>query len=109
MKAINLLDIDMLSFVEVIRDYIDTYLNSYLFELDLDRKGLHELNYRKYKERGLRNIARKLIQYGILKSSESIPPQKRIYEGTPEYYSTKLGKTVLSKLKMTKETVKRNE
>jgi len=117
-KVITLLDIDMLSFVETVRDYVDTGFN--LSPFDPDRKGLYELNYRECREIDLRNTARKLIEYGILMPAELIPPPSREkgsdyltelvkYTTAPECYFTEFGKAVLFKLKTIKETGKRNE
>jgi len=113
-KVFNLLDIDMLSFLNTLQDFyeevnepLETGFDLYPF--DLERKGLYELGYKECREIDLRNIARKLIENGILMPAELVPPQKKIYGGTPEYYFTELGKTVLFKLKTIKETGKRNE
>jgi hypothetical protein len=117
-KVITLLDIDMLSFIETVQDYVDTGFN--LSPFDPDRKGLYELNYKECRESDLRNIALKLIEDGLLKSGELIPPPSNEngtdyltelvkYTTAPAYYFTELGKAVLSKLKTIKETGKRNE
>jgi hypothetical protein len=115
-KVVNLLDIDMLSFLDTLQNFFEETKESSetgfdLHPFDSERKGLYELNYKECREIDLRNIARKLIEDGILMPAELVPlpPQKKIYGGTPEYYFTELGKTVLFKLKTIKETEKRNE
>lgn len=128
-KVANSLDIDMISFLETVYDYLDEVKKSLsddssiergrsyfefskeekkilstgfdLYPFDPDRKGLYSLGYKDCSEEHLREIAQKLIEYGILRPAEPIPPEKgKIYGVTPDYYITELGKTVALKLEI---------
>jgi hypothetical protein len=128
-KVITSLDVDMISFLETVYDYLNGVKKSLsddssigrgrssfkfskeekqilstgfdLYPFDFDRKGLYSLGYKDCSEEHLREIARKLIEYGILRPAEPIPPEKgKIYGGAPDYYITELGKAVALKLKI---------
>lgn len=95
-SVLSMLDIDMISFLEVVRRHVDTGFDFCPF--DPDRKGLYGLYHKDCNEEYLRTIARDLINLRIIKSAKPIPFKKRIYGGQPEYYFTELGKAILSKL-----------
>jgi len=129
-KVVDSLDIDMISFLETVYDYLDDRVKESLsydssierdklsfkvskeekqifltgFDLsvfDPDRKGLYSLSYKDCSEEHLREIARKLIEYGILRPAEPVPPEKgKIYGVTPDYYITEFGTAIALKLKM---------
>jgi len=128
-KVIDSLDIDMISFLETVYDYLDRVKKSLsddssierarssfkfseeeeqilstgfdLYPFDPDRKGLYRLGYKDCSEEHLREIARKLIEYGILRPAESIPPEEeKIYGAAPDYYITEFGTAVALKLKI---------
>ena len=91
------LDIDMYSFLEVVRENVDKGFDLYPF--DPDRKGLYALVHKECTEEDLRRIARDLINLKIIKSAMPIPLRKKIYGGQPEYYFTEFGKAILTATK----------
>lgn len=93
-NVLSMLDIDMISFLEVVRGYADMGFD--LCAFDPERKGLYGLYHRECCEEDLRRIARDLINLRIIKSAKPIPFKKKIYGGQPEYYFTEFGKTILS-------------
>lgn len=93
-KVILSLEPDAISFLQVIRDWpVDGFD---FCPFDPDRKGLYGLPHKDCSENYLRLIARNLIVLGVLKAAPPLPPQDRIYGGTPEYYLTNLGKALMA-------------
>jgi hypothetical protein len=88
------LDIDMFSFLEVVRGNVNTGFD--LCPFDPDRKGLYGLVHKDCSEEDLRRIARDLINLKIIKSAMPIPLSKKIYGVQPEYYFTEFGKAILA-------------
>ena len=103
-KTLNSLDPEMIEFLGIIRDYYEEVGEKYikngfdLYPFDPERKGLYGLVTKDCPEEYLREIARYLINIGILKSAKPLAPQKKVYGGTPEYYLTEMGKVILKKL-----------
>ena len=95
-KALSSLDPDMMSFLEAIRNYDETGFD--LSPFDSDRKGLYGLPHKDCSEEYLRELARSLINLGIIKSAEPLPLKERVYGSTPEYHLTELGKAILPKI-----------
>lgn len=104
-KVWSSLDPEMVEFLEVIRDYYEQIGQKCvrdgfdLYPFDPDRKGLYGLISSDCSKEYLREIARNLINLGILRSASPLPPHKRVYGGTPEYYLTEIGKILLNKLR----------
>jgi hypothetical protein len=103
-KTLNFLDPETIEFLEIIKDFYEEIGEKYikngfdLYPFDPDRKGLYGLISRECSEEYLRQIARNLVHIEILRSASPLPPHKRIYGGTPEYYLTEMGKIILKKL-----------
>ena len=95
-NALSSLDVDMISFLKNVREYVNMGFDLYPF--DPDRKGLYGLPHKDCSEEYLRQLARDLINLRIIKSAEPIPIREKIYGGTPEYYFTEFGKAILSKI-----------
>ena len=95
-NALSLLDLDMISFLDTVREYVSEGFDLYPF--DPDRKGLYGLPHKNCSEGYLRKLARDLINLRIIKSADLISIQKKIYGVTPEYYFTEFGKAILSKI-----------
>jgi len=95
-KTLTKLDMDSISFLYAVRDYVNEGFDLYPF--DPDRKGLYGLPNKACSEKYLRNIARNLIELGVLQSGEVIPFWQRVYGATCEYKFTLLGKAILSKI-----------
>lgn len=95
-RVMALLDPDMISFLQTIRPWKDRGFDLYPF--DPDRKGLYSLPDKECSENCLRTLARNLISVGILESALPVPPQKKIYGGTPEHYMTGLGKALFRRI-----------
>lgn len=92
-RVTAVLDPDMISFLQTIRPWKDTGFDLYPF--DLNRKGIYSLPDKDCSESYLRLLARNLIRAGIVESAPPVPPQNKIYGGTPEYHLTHLGKALL--------------
>ena len=103
-KTFNSLDPEMIEFLQIIKDYYEEVEDQYikrgfdLYPFDPDRKGLYGLITKECSEQYLRDIARYLINLGVLSSADLLAPDKRVYGGTPEYSLTEMGKVVLRKL-----------
>ena len=103
-KALSSLDPEMTEFLEIIRDYYEKIGHKYiergfdLYPFDPDRKGLYGLISSDCSKEYLREIARNLINLGILRSASPLPLHERVYGGTPEYYLTEMGKIMLKRL-----------
>lgn len=95
-RTMEAMDSDLFSFLDTVRSQVDTGFDLYPF--DPDRKGLYGLPDRECSEEYLRNLARKLIEVGVLKSREAVPLWQKIYGGTPEYGFTELGRAILTKI-----------
>jgi len=95
-KALNSLDIDMIGFLDTLREYTKTGFD--LCAFDPMRKGLYGLPHKDCSEEYLREIALRFINLEIIRSAEPLPFRKRVYGVTPEYYLTEFGKAVLSKI-----------
>ncbi|MGA2769025.1 MAG: hypothetical protein ABSF24_12025 [Candidatus Bathyarchaeia archaeon] len=96
-NVLGALDIDMISFLEVVRGYVDRGFD--LCAFDSSRKGEYGLYHESCEKNDLRRIARDLINLGVIRSAKPIPFRKKVYGGQPEYYFTELGKTILSETK----------
>lgn len=103
-RILNSLDPEMIEFLEIIRNYYEDVGEKYieqgfdLYPFDLDRKGLYGLITKDCSEQYLREIARNLINFGILESTTPIPLHKRVYGGSAEYRLTEMGKVLLKKI-----------
>lgn len=106
-KALSSLDPDMLSFLEAIRNYDKTGFD--LSPFDPDRKGFYVLPHKDCNEEFLRELARSLINLGIIESAEPLPLKERVYGSTPEYHLTELGKAILPKIPEFSKTKKENQ
>lgn len=103
-KTFNALDPEMIEFLAILKKSYESIGKKYInrgFDLspfDPDRKGLFGLVTKDCSEEKLREIARYLINLGILKSARPIPLSERIYGGTAEYFLTEMGKVVINKI-----------
>ncbi len=95
-KTLNSLDQDMMGFLETVRNFTETGFDLYPF--DPDGKGLYGLPNKDCSEEYLLELARSLINLGIIRGAEPLPLQERFYGVTPEYHFTELGKAILPKI-----------
>lgn len=95
-NTLNLLDFDMISFLDTVRECINDGFGLYSF--DLNHKGLYSLPHKDCSEGYLIKLARDLINLRIIKSAEPISIQNKMSGGTPEYYFTEFGKAILLKI-----------
>lgn len=100
-RTMEAMDNDCFSFLDTVRSWVDTDFDLYPF--DSDRKGLYGLPDRECNEEYLRNLARKLIELGVLKSKQPLPMWQKIYGGTAEYGFTELGRAILTKIPKVRE------
>ncbi len=95
-KAMHLLDSDMIEFLVTVREYTTAGFD--LSPFDPDRKGLYGLPSKEVSEEYLREMARKLIELGVLQVGSLIPYWQRVYGVSDEYAFTEMGRTLLQKI-----------
>ena len=95
-KALSSLDQDMMGFLDTVRNFTEKGFD--LFPFDSDSKGFYGLPHKDCSKEYLLELARILINLGIIRTAEPLPIQERVYGVTPEYHFTELGKAILPKI-----------
>jgi len=99
-KIMYSLDPELIEFLVTVREYVKNNKKTGfdLYPFDPDRKGHYGLPNKECSEEYLRQIARKLIELGVLQSGSLIPYWQRIYGASDEYTLTDLGCALLRKI-----------